>query len=94
MFFIFFSYSFSDPKIKKKHKTYNAKKNKERKLTLPNPTFSLFDKRRANAAGNGGGVRCKAPQNPPLSEPFPSDVLCFVLLAAETILCAALEIKK
>ena len=51
--------------------------------------FSRFDRRRASAAGIGGGARCKAPQNPPRS--VPSDDLCFVPLLADTILWAALQ---
>lgn len=60
-------------------------------LTFPNPKFSLFVSRLSSWAGMGGGARCKAPQKPPLSDPFPRVRPVFVPFAADTIRCAALQ---
>lgn len=60
-------------------------------LTLPKPKFSLFDNRRARDEGMSGGALWRAPQKPPLSDPFPWERLVFVPFAADTIRCAALE---
>lgn len=60
-------------------------------LTFPNPKFSLFVSRLSSWAGMAGGARCRAPQKPPLSDPFPRVRPVFVPFAADTIRCAALQ---